>query len=106
MKLEEKNSINHELFRNYLTDDQSPSNMYKKLIETEEVEMNKIRVVLFKKILSKLQRTVDYVSRDNTFKIEENEKIIDIVEHILELNNKIQSGQGLKILTPNQVLSR
>ena len=80
--------------------------MYKKLIETEEAEMNKIRVDLIKKILSKLQRVVDYVPRDNTFKIEENEKIIDIVEHILELNNKIQSGQGLKILTPNQVLSR
>ena len=31
---------------------------------------------------------------------------IDIVERILGLNNKIQSGQGLKILTPNQMLSR
>ena len=25
---------------------------------------------------------------------------------IFELNNKIQSGQGLKILTPSQMLSR
>ena len=56
--------------------------------------------------MSKLQRTVDYVPKDNTIKIEENEKIIDIVEHILEFNNKIQSGQGLKILAPNQILSR
>ena len=44
--------------------------------------------------------------KDNAFKIQENEKIIDIVERILEFNNKIQSGQGLKILTPNQMLSR
>ena len=44
--------------------------------------------------------------KNNTFKIEENEKIIDIVESILEFNDKIQSGQGLKILTPNQMLSR
>ena len=35
---------------------------------------------------------------------EENEKIINIVNNILELNR--QQGQGLKILTPNQMLSR
>ena len=36
-------------------------------------------------------------------KIEENEKIINIVDNILYFN---QSGQGLKTLTPNQMLSR
>ena len=45
--------------------------------------------------------------RENkTFKIEENKKIIDIVERILELNSEKQLGLGLKILTPNQMLSR
>ena len=44
--------------------------------------------------------------KDNAFKIQDNEKIIDIVETILEFNNKIHSGQGLKMLTPNQMLSR
>ena len=38
--------------------------------------------------------------------IEENEKIIDIDERILELNNKIQPVQGLIILTPNQMVRR
>ena len=33
--------------------------------------------------------------------VEENEKIIDIVERILYFNQLDQSGQGLKILTPN-----
>ena len=33
-------------------------------------------------------------------------KIKDIVERLLEFNNKIQSEQGLKILTPSQMLSR
>ena len=36
-------------------------------------------------------------------------KIADIVEHILEFNNDDQQkkkGHGLKILTPNQMLSR
>ena len=42
----------------------------------------------------------------SVFKIEENGKIIDIVERILELNSENQLGQGLKILTPNQMLSR
>ena len=44
--------------------------------------------------------------KDKTFKIEENEKIIDIVERILELNSKNQLGLGLNNLTPNQMLSR
>ena len=32
--------------------------------------------------------------------------MLKIVEHILEFNQLNQSGQGLKILTPNQMLSR
>ena len=40
------------------------------------------------------------------FKIKGNEEIIDIVEKILELNQLNQSGQGLKILTPSQMLGR
>ena len=34
------------------------------------------------------------------------DKILKIVEEILEFNREKQSGQGLKILTPNQMLSR
>ena len=97
---------NNLLFSEYFTDYQSPSNMYKKLIETKNAEINQTKVDFIKKILSKLQKTVDYVPKDNTFKIEENEKIIDIVKRILEFNDKIQSGQGIKIRTPNQMLSR
>ena len=37
-------NINNELFKEYFTDYQSPSNMYKKLIETENAETNKIKV--------------------------------------------------------------
>ena len=44
--------------------------------------------------------------KDKVFKVEENEKIIDIVERIFELNNEKQLRQGIKILTPNQMLSR
>ena len=44
--------------------------------------------------------------KNRRFKIEESEKIIDIVERILELNNENQLGEGLKILTPDQMPSR
>ena len=53
-----------------------------------------------------MKKVIENVPKDDVLKIEENEKIIDIVERILELNKKTQSGQGLKILTPNQMLSR
>ena len=33
-------------------------------------------------------------------------KIVDIVELIFNFNEHNQEGQGLKILTPNQMLSR
>ena len=38
--------------------------------------------------------------------IKENKKIINIVECILYFNQLEQQGSGLKILTPNQMLSR
>ena len=43
---------------------------------------------------------------DRKFMTEENEKIIDIVERIFYLKQLDQSGQGLKMLTPNEMLSR
>ena len=38
--------------------------------------------------------------------IEESDKIADIVEDILNFNKQNQKGQGLKILTPKQMLGR
>ena len=46
------------------------------------------------------------MTRDELSKVEEDEKIIHIVERILELNSKNQLGLGLKILTPDQMLNR
>ena len=46
------------------------------------------------------------MSENKKVKIEENEKIIDFVERILYDNQLNQSGRGVKILTPNQMLSR
>ena len=57
-------------------------------------------------MVESINKILTKMSKDEVFKIEENEKIIDIVERILELNSEKQLGQGLKILTPNQMLSR
>ena len=68
--------------------------------------MNGFRVDFIKKVLSKLLRIIDYTPKYDVFKIEENEKIIDIVERILYFNQLNQAGKALKILTPSQMLSR
>ena len=93
------------MFKKYFTDYQSQSNMHKKLSKTEGT-VNKIWIDSTKKVLSILQRIIDYIPKDNAFEIEENEKIIDITERILKSNQLNQSGQGLKIITPDQMLSR
>ena len=85
---------------------QSPSNLYKKLSETENAEKSKTKSDLIKKVLTKSKKTIKKAPRYDVLKTEDNEKIIDFVEKILELNNNIQLGQGLKILIPNQMLSR
>ena len=79
--------------------------MYKKLREAEG-KRNEDWVYLIKLMLNKMKIVSENVPENKTFKIEENEKIINIVEHILYFNQLDQSGQELKILTPNQMLTR
>ena len=69
-------------------------------------ERNNYLVESINKKLTKMKNIVKNVPKDKVSRVEENEKIIDIVERILELNSKKQLGLGLKILTPNQMLSR
>ena len=82
----------------------SPSNMLSRLSDARG-KINEEQVYLINKTLTKLKTIVRNVPKDNPLKTEENEKIIDIVERILELNRENQLGLGLKILTPNQMLS-
>ena len=73
--------------------------MYKNLRETEGVR-NENQVYSFKLELDRIKKVIE----NKKFMIEENEKIMDIVERILYFNRLDQSRQGLKILTPNQML--
>ena len=43
---------------------------------------------------------------ENKKKIEQPAKILKLAEEILEFNEQNQSGKGLKMLTPNQMLRR
>ena len=53
-----------------------------------------------------MKKVIKNVFENRKFMIEESEKIIDIVESILYFHKLDESEQGLKILTPNQMLSR
>ena len=99
-----KENINNELFNNYF-DYLNPDTMFRRLRDSSD-EKNKDMVESINKKLTKMKNIVKNVPKDKVSKIEENEKIIDIIERILELNNKKQLGIGLKILIPNQMLSR
>ena len=56
-------------------------------------------------INSGLKEEIKKVSEAET-ENEDPESIVKIVEEILKFNEQNQQGQGSKILTPNQILSR
>ena len=68
-------------------------------------DQNKDQIYFINKKLTKIKNIVKNVHEDRRSKIEEDEKIIDIIERILDLNNENQLGERLKILTPDQMLS-
>ena len=98
-----KENINNELFSYYL-DYLNPVITFERLRDATD-QKNKDLVKSINKKLTKLKNIVKNVPKDKISKVQENEKINDIVEGILELNSKKQSGYGLKILIPNQMLS-
>ena len=75
--------------------------MYQNLRETEGTKNENENLI--KNVLNKLKKAIKNVPENNTFMIEENGKIINIVKNILNFN---QSGEGLKILSLNQMFSR
>ena len=59
---------------------------------------------LIKSGLKDLKEEIKEMSKEER-EIEKPDKIVEIVEEILKFNEQ-QEGKGLKILTPNQMLSR
>ena len=79
--------------------------MLKRLRDTSD-KRNKDLVKSINETLTEMKNIIKNVPKDNPSKTEESKKMTDIVERVLVLNHEKQIGLGLKILTPNQMLSR
>ena len=99
-----KENINNKLFNHYFSY-LNPSIILERLRDASD-ERNKDMVESINKTLPKMKNIVKNLPKDKVSRVEENKKIIDIVESLVELNSENQLGLGLKGLTPNQILSR
>ena len=77
--------------------------MFKVLYETNDKEKNSKLVDIFNSRLKDLKEEIKNMSKEER-EIENLESIVKIVKMIFKFNE--QNQQGLKILTPNQMLSR
>ena len=102
----ESKDINYDLFKDYF-DVVVPSALAKKLYETKNKNKNNELVELINFRWSNLKDEIEKMT-ENEIKTEKPHKILEIVKEILNFNkkNRKQQGLGLKILTPNQMLSR
>ena len=82
-----------------------PSALVKQLYETKNRKKNNGLVNVIKSGLSDLKDEIKKMSEDEK-EIEKPDKILKIVKEILDFNKQNQIGKGLKILTPDQMLSR
>ena len=80
--------------------------MYKVLSETNnDKEKNNKLVNIFNSGLKDLENQIKNMSKRER-KIKKPNNIVTVVKKILDFNEHAQKGQGLKILTPNQMLNR
>ena len=82
----------------------APTILAKESFKTKDKENIKF-VNVINSGLHDLKDEIEKMSEEE-IEIKKPDKIVNIVEEILEFSKKIQSGGGLKILTPDQMLSR
>ena len=103
--IKEETKINKELFNKHFHY-QTPSALLKDLYKTNDQEKNRVLVNVINSGIQELNKEIETMSKDEK-ETEKPDKISKIVEEILKFNKQQQqSGKGLKILTPNQMLSR
>ena len=83
--------INNNLFKEYFKYP-TPSKMYNTLSDTKNTERHNIQVNLIKSSLTDSKKETENASKDDVNKIEEMNKIVDIVERILNFNERNQEG--------------
>ena len=81
------------------------SALVKQLYEAKNRKKNNGLVNVIKSGLSDLKDEIKKMSEDEK-EIEKPDKILKFFEKILDFDKQNQIGEGLKILTPNQMLSR
>ena len=91
-----------EVFQKYFKL-QKPSVMYKVLRTLNDKEKNSNLVNMFNSGLKDLEKEIKEMSKEE-IETEKSYNIVKFVKKILQFNK--QKGQGIKILTPNQMLSR
>ena len=97
--------VNNELFEKY-SKVETLSLMYKVLRKTNDKEKNSKLVNIFNNGLEDLKEEIKKMSKEE-IEIEKPDEIVRVVEMILDFNKQNQQkGQGIKILTPNQMLNR
>ena len=95
------------MFKDYF-DFAAPTALTKELFETKNKNKNNEFVELTKVRWSNLKDEINEMSKEE-IEIQKPDKMLKIVEEILNFNEKIQKelgGGGLEILTPNQMLRR
>ena len=97
--------IDAKLFTEYF-EYLSPSDMCKNLNRAIGSEQNKAQVNAIKDRLANLMEAIKSRPTSNAKKIRNRNNMLELVELILEFNQLSQSGQGLKIVTPNKMRSR
>ena len=97
---EKETGINSEVFQRHFKFQRS-SDIHK----TNDKNKNSKLVNLIKSGLNDFKNEIENMGEEEK-EIEKPNEIIDIFEEIREFNKKNQQGKGLKILTPDQMLSR
>ena len=100
----QETDINLELFKKHFNF-QRPSDIFNYLNNINDIEKNSKLVNVIISRLKDLKKEIKKMSEE-VRKTEKPDKILKIVEEILRLYKQKQEGQGIKILTPNQMLSR
>ena len=100
----EKLSINNELFKKHFKV-QKLIIMFRVLYETNDKEKNSKLVNIFNSELKDLEEEIKKMSEEE-IKIQKPYNKVKAVKKILEINKINQQGKGLKLLTPNPMLSR
>ena len=79
--------------------------MFKAIYTTNDRKKNDDLVDIINRGVNNFKNEIENMFEEEK-EIEKPNEIVDIVEKIIEFNNRTQSGQGLNILAPEQMFSR